>query len=215
MKKLLMNSSRLLLLAAVIFFVNSCSKQDALKQPSSSVQSTNLAVDLYQSEEYSNYVEATRSVIQSIDWNRIADANTEKANALINKETFTKAEAAKILSYIPINQEQYFKNENIRLQSIKSFQAKHQLSNEQSIALWNEVSKNHQEDFTKNLFVNPIEAIFCVIDAVNVFIETSQFCMTLRDIPFIGEELYQACQLGAITLLVTTVQECIGISIWP
>ncbi len=210
-----MNSCRLLLLAAIIFFVNSCTKQDAVQQSAVAVQSSSLAADLYESEEYANYVIATRLVIQSIDWSRIAEAKPEKANALINKETFTKAEAAKILSYLPIDQAQYFKQENIRLQSIKSFQAKHHLSNEQSMAVWNEVYKNHQEDFTKKLFVNPIDALFCVIDAVNVFIETSQFCLTLRDIPFIGEELYQACQLGALTLLATTVQECIGISIWP
>lgn len=211
----MLNVSRIVMLSAAIFFLNGCAKEEGVKKDASVVQSNNLETTLYESQEFTSYIAATRAVIQSIDWSSIAEARPDKANALMNKESFTRAEAAAIFSHIPMNQMQYFSNENIRLQSIKSFQGKYNLTNEESIALWNKVSKDHQEEFTRNLFVDPIEAIFCVIDAVNLFIETSQFCLTLRDIPFIGEELYQACQLGAITLLVTTVQECIGISIWP
>lgn len=211
----MLNVSRIVMLSAAIFFLNGCAKEEGIKKATSIVQSDQLEATLYDSQEYSDYVVATRAVIQSIDWSRIAEARPEKANTLINKETFTRSEAAAILGHLPINQEQYFKNENIRLQSIKSFQAKYNLTDEQSTALWHKVSKEHQEEFTRDIITDPIEALFCVIDAVNIFIETSEFCLTLREIPFIGEELYQACQLGAITLLITTVQECIGISIFP
>lgn len=215
MKRLVLNVSRIVMLSAAIFFLNGCAKEEGLKKSAAVVQSDNLEATLYESPEFTSYLAATRAVIQSIDWSRIAEARPDKANALMNKESYTHAEAAAILIHIPMNQDQYFSNEKIRLQSIRSFQAKYNLTNEQSITLWNKVSQDHQEEFTRNIFTDPIEALFCVIDAVNLFIETSQFCLTLREIPFIGEELYQACQLGAITLLIATVQECIGITIWP
>jgi hypothetical protein len=215
MKSLISTTFRLASLFLFAAILNGCAKESVTNQKTDIAASVSMEQQLYESEEYATYITATRAVLQSIDWGSLQEARPDVAGAMINKETFTRTEAAAILSHLPVDQSQYFINERIRHKSIKAFQAKYQLSDEQTIALWNKVSKAHQSEFTRNLFPDPISALFCVIDAVNVFLETTEFCLTLRDIPFIGEELYEACQLGAITLLVTTVQDCIGISIWP
>lgn len=195
------------MLTAGIFFY-SCTKSGSLSKQESM---QNLQEQLYQSDEYANFVAATNRITASLTVAGIQSADINSAAALMNnKESFTKEELAAILSKLHVNDAVYMQSHQAMLQAVKGFQAKHHISNNENALVWEQVIQAHKESFKAPSALPDIQGfIDCVVASVQEFAVTTAVCLALRDIPIIGEELYRICETEAINNLISNLTGCL------
>lgn len=194
-----------ILSTGIIFY--SCSKTEVSKQQS--VES--LQQDLYKSADYNSFVSAVNNIVASLSINSIKNADTKTASALIgNKENFSTTEMNAILSKLNVNADVYTQSLKDMYTAVKNFQAKHNLSDNENSLIWQQTIMMHKESFSKQIWFPDIQGfIDCVITSVQEFAATTAVCLALRQIPIIGEKLYEACETEAINLLISNLTGCL------
>ncbi len=195
------------LILAATFTISSCSKQDV--KPSLKLAPDELQAALLISPEYANFIQASNNITASVDVTRLQ--TTSKQPVTYNKEFYTKREVVQIIQSLPINSETYFKNRELMLNAVKSFQQRFQINNEESANTWYTVIVNNPSSFksSKPSLPNIPGTIECLKDAGTTFAATTVICLALREIPFIGEMLYRACEMEAIDNLIADLRGCI------
>lgn len=195
------------LFTGIIFY--SCTKSESLSKQEAM---QNLQEQLYQSDEYASFVTATNNITASLTIDKIKTADTKSASTLIgNKESFTQTELKTILQKLNVNDAVYIKSHEAMLQAVKGFQAKHHISNEENALIWEQTIRSHKESFKTPSFLPDIQGfIDCVVSSVQEFAVTTAVCLALRDIPIIGERLYQICETEAINTLISNLTGCLS-----
>lgn len=209
MKKFLIVS----FLATAVFANQSCTKQDAPLKPGSTVQNFNasaMEATLKSSPEFSSFITSSNAIIASVNLAALENTNVAAARNLIRTEQLTRQEAAAVLQTLGLNDKIYFTNREIQVKSIALFQKKNNLSNEQSALVWERAITSSQSSFVPGFPLPNINGIIsCVTEAGTTFAATTVICLALREIPYIGQALFEACEMEAINSLIEDLTDCI------
>ncbi len=198
-----------LLVLSATFAISSCSKQNA--NPEVKLTPEALQSRLLSSPEYASYIQASNNITEAVDVMRLQSSSKTAGN--YTKEFYTQREVVQIVQSLPINSETYFKNREVMLNAVKSFQQRFKISNEELANTWYTVIVNNPSSFksSKPSLPNIPGIIDCITNAGTTFAATTVICLALREIPFIGEALYRACEMEAIDNLIADLRGCIQI----
>lgn len=217
MRKAFTYSNGILAFAIALIFFVACTKSDisSTGDKIALVEQNDLSADLLKSSEFSNFVKATNSIVQAVDFGALNKKDAGAVDNFVNsKQQLTRQDFTHFLELQHINPSVYFINSDLQKKSIKDFQAKYKLSNEQNAALWQTVILNHHELFTVDArfeFPNINELLTCLTNTATEFAATTAVCLALREIPIIGEQLYEACETEAIDALIDNLLGCFGL----
>lgn len=189
----------------IIFY--SCSKTEVSQQQSAQ----NLQEELFSSTEYASFVSATNNIVASLSIQGIKSADLKTSSSLIgNRESFTKTEIFAILKKLQVNPDVYIKSHMDMSNAVKSFQKKYHLADNENALIWEQTILKHKESFKTQIWFPDIQGfIDCGIASIQEFAATTAVCLALREIPIIGEELYQVCETEAINNLISNLTECL------
>ena len=210
MKKFFVTIMPLLLVSFVsVTTITSCSKSD-LK----TTASADLATSLAQSSQFSEFVASANCIMNSINYKEINRSDLKKAAGLYAAQgTFTTEEFTQVLNLLHIDAKEYIRVKPIMSDAIKSFQSKYNLSNEDNAAVWRYVIEKNSALFKVNNenIAGINEFIACIQDAGTTFAATTAICLALREIPIIGEKLFEDCEKTAVTNLIDDLLGCAGL----